>query len=225
MQELLRDPPDRRPVNHTQNDRVTPRLPEPQSHRHPRTAALGNAPIAHVLDQVQRQEQERVAEPIVGTGLGDDDLLQIFGDVVIRELALDDDVRQDWVCGRDARADGEGVQKGQVGDEGPDQKGGGEPHGGHDGAQEDGEGLPLLLEVAAGELDTGEDQLHAEDEAGEVENDRVEILLGATTLSVSLGILSPGKGSRWAGLRIVQGSDEVGRVGRKGYSSQERYHW
>lgn len=187
MQELLRDPPHRRPVHHAQDDGVPPRLPEPQPHGHPGPAALSDAAVADVLDQVQGQEQERVAEPVVGAGLGDDDLLQVLGDVVVGELALDDDVRQDGVRGGDAGADGEGVQEGEVRHEGPDQEGGGEPHGGHDGAQEDGQGTPLLLEVTAGELDAGEDQLDAEDEAGEVQDDGVEILLVAAVRPVSLG--------------------------------------
>lgn len=192
MQELFRDPPDRCPVHYTQYDSITPRLPKPQSHCHACPSALSNSSVADVLDQVQRQEQKWVPEPVVGTGLGDNDLLQVLGDILIGELALDNDVGQDRVSRRDARADGEGMQEGDVRDEAPDQERGREPHGGHDRAQEKCEGLPLLLEVAAGKLDTGEDQLYAEDEAGEVQDDRIEILLGATILSVSLN------GSQWA---------------------------
>lgn len=224
MQELFRNPPDRCPVHYTQYDSVTPCLPKPQSHCHANPSALSNASVADVLDQVQRQKQKWVPKPVVGTGLGDNDLLQVLGHVVIGKLALDNDVGQDRVSRRDARADGEGMQEGEVRDEAPDKERGREPHEGHDGAQENGEGLPLRLEVAARKLDTSEDQLYAEDEAGEIQDDRVEILLGATILSVSFPWVTMATEDA-VDLRIIQGSDEIGRTRRKSYSSQERYHW
>lgn len=119
---------------------------------------------------------------------------------MVSELALDDDVGQDWVGGRNAGADCEGVEEGQVWDEGPDQQGGCHPHGGHDRTKKDGQGFPLLFEIAAGELDAGKDQLHAENEAGEVEDDGIEVLLGAAIRLVSLAWArsSGEQGERWA---------------------------
>lgn len=98
---------------------------------------------------------------------------------MIRELAVDDHVRQYRVRGRDARADGERVQEREVRDKRPYEEGADEPHGGHDGAEEEGKGPPLLFEVARGELHAGEDELHTKNQARKVEDVGVEVCLGA----------------------------------------------
>lgn len=90
----------------------------------------------------------------------------------------------------------------------------------------------MPLEVARGQLDAGEDELHAEDEAGEVEDDGIEALLGAALHVVrqhdvcdQLHNDEEGRAcAARANSRIFKRFNEVGRVRRKGHSSQERYH-
>lgn len=63
--------------------------------------------------------------------------------------------------------------------ESPDKERGSEPHRGHDRPEEDRKRPPLFLEVPGGQLHAGENELHAEHEAREVENDSVETRLRA----------------------------------------------
>lgn len=67
------------------------------------------------------------------------------------------------------------MEEGKIRHESVDQQAGDGPHGRHDGTEEEGEGFPFGLQVARGELDAGEDELDAEDEAREVECCGVEV--------------------------------------------------
>ncbi len=92
------------------------------------------------------------------------------------------------------------MQDAESGHERPHQQAGGEPHAGHDGADQDGQRPPLLLQVAAGQLHTRQHQLHAEHQPREVERDGIEVLLRAG---------------------VVQRPDEVRRRGRERDAGQE----
>lgn len=122
---------------------------------------------------------------------------------MVCEAALDDDVGQHRIRGRHAGADGEGVQEGDMRHHGPDEEGCCEPHAGHDGPDEQGHGLPLRAEVPAGQLDAGENQLNAEDEAGEGKGNALDVLFRAG---------------------IFQRSDEVCCGRGEGHAREEGYH-
>ena len=156
MQQLLGHPADDGAVRDTEQDGLAPRLAEPHTH-----GRAGVAAVADVLDQVEREEEEGVTQAVVGAGLGHDDLLQVLRHVAVGEAALDNDVGEDGVGGCDARPNRQGVQEAEVWHQRPDKQAGAQPHAGHNGTQEDGQRLPLLLEVPARQLDAGQDQLHA----------------------------------------------------------------
>lgn len=87
--------------------------------------------VAGVLDEVQREEQERVTQPIVGARFRDNEVLHVDGDVLVRELAFDNGVTEDRIRGRDARRHGQRVKVGEVGDEPPHEQRAGHPHASH----------------------------------------------------------------------------------------------
>ena len=61
-------------------------------------------------------------------------------------------------------------------DDGPDDQAGEKPHEGHADAEDEGERAPFALDVFPGQLDAGQNELNAENDAGEVVGDEVEVL-------------------------------------------------
>lgn len=71
----------------------------------------GHGAGAQVLDEAERKKKKRVAEPITGARLDNDEVLEVVGDVVVRKLALYYDSREHGICRRHTCSDGEGVQE------------------------------------------------------------------------------------------------------------------
>ncbi|KAI3492093.1 hypothetical protein L1887_43382 [Cichorium endivia] len=90
---------------------------------------------------------------VIAAGLAHEHVTDVGGDVLLSPWTTDDGLGQDGIGGGDAGGDDERVEKVEAWDEGVDETGGDEPAPGHDGAEEDGDGLPVAEEVLFGQLD------------------------------------------------------------------------
>lgn len=103
MKQLFCEPSNQRTICDRHKNGVRPVFIEPESHGFAGTAASGSdSSIVRVLDQVQSKKKERVTQAIIGTRLGNDDLLELARDVFVGELAFHNAVRQDRVRRCDA---------------------------------------------------------------------------------------------------------------------------
>lgn len=62
-----------------------------------------------VFDKIQGEEQKWIVQFVVGVRFVDNEILKVFGDVVVGEFVFDNDVGQDWVCGCYVCVDGQSV--------------------------------------------------------------------------------------------------------------------
>jgi hypothetical protein len=176
VEQFLCYPSDGGAVDDAQDDGVSPRFSKPQPDGSRSAAILSLAAMSGVLNQIQRQEQERVAQPIIRARLGNDNLLQLFRDIRIRKLALNNGIGQNRIRGRDTSTDSQSMQERDTGHEGEDEQAGDEPHGRHDGPDQQRKTLPFRLEVLGRQLYASEHELHAQYQPREVQRDGVERL-------------------------------------------------
>ena len=96
--------------------------------------------------------------------------------VPLGELALSDDRGgQDGIGGGDAGGDDETLEPVQRGHHPPDEETRDEPAERHDGDEEEGDGLPVALQVELWQLDADGEALDNEDDAGELDGDEVDV--------------------------------------------------
>lgn len=108
MQKFFGDPTHRSTIDDADDDCVAPCLGKPLAHSMT-NAAIGSA--SRVGNYIEWQEQKGIAQAIIGTRLGDNNLLEILGYVLIGKLSLDNGVGEDGICGRNTRTDGKRLEE------------------------------------------------------------------------------------------------------------------
>lgn len=93
-----------------------------------------------------------------------------------RSLTFADGVRKYRVCRSDARANDERLKEGKVGNERPNKKSGNEPRACHDRDKQDEQTELVPPEVGFRERDSGEQNLDCNDDAGNLERKRLELV-------------------------------------------------
>jgi hypothetical protein len=114
-----------------------------------------------MLNQIQREEQERITQSIIRAALGHNNLLQVFRDILIRKLALDDRIRQHRIRRRHACAYRQRLQEIDVRHERKHKQARYQPHDGHAWAEQQRQRPPFCLEILGRELHARKHELHA----------------------------------------------------------------
>lgn len=208
-EQLLAQPSHNGAVNDAQDDGVSPGICKPKAHgiSGPSRGSTG----ADKLDQIQGKEEEGIAQPVIRARFGDNEVLQVLGNVVVRKLAFDDDSRQYGIRRRDTGAHGEGMQEARRPGKCPDQEARREPHQRHARAEQQHERLALSPEIFARQLDARNDQLDAEHQPREVERDDAQPRVD--TVGIADG--------RRAASSIAIRPNEVGPMRAEGNANEE----
>lgn len=117
--------------------------------------------------QIHSEHQKRKPKPIVGPGLGRDNLPQRPRDVLVGKGPLGDGLRENGVGACDARCDDEGREERDARHGGEHAERGAEPHDGHDGEQAERHFFPALQVVLGWELVARDDELDANHDASD----------------------------------------------------------
>jgi len=134
--------------------------------------------IVTVSYDVDGQVDERKRHAVVASRLGGEDISKVFRDPP-GELALADHRRgQHGIRRRHAGRTCQALQPAERGDHPPDEEAGDQPAPGHDGHEEQENGLPVPLHVRLGQFHPDGEALDDQDDARALESDLVDIAPG-----------------------------------------------
>lgn len=92
VQELFGYPPHCSSIHNGQQNGIAPRLAEPETNGSSSTTLRTEAVVAGVSDQVESKKEERIPQTIIRSRFSNDEPLELSGDVLVCELALDNAV-------------------------------------------------------------------------------------------------------------------------------------